>query len=82
MAIEREEVDYGIDPNLSEFDKSLAWLKEFIDDVEFDAWEKWGDCPWLGDGNPTKEEFLKHLDTVSDAGFYKERQKERQTNNQ
>tara|TARA_Y100000004_G_C8616139_1_gene286840 strand:- start:47 stop:250 length:204 start_codon:yes stop_codon:yes gene_type:complete len=63
MATEREEVDYGIDPNLSDFDKSLAWLKEFIDDVEFDAWEKWGDRPWLGDG--TKEEFLKHLDTVS-----------------
>jgi hypothetical protein len=74
MAIEREEVDYGIDPNLSDFNKSLTWLKEFIDDVEFDARTVCDDESesWLGDDNPTKEEFLLHLDTVSDEGFYKE----------
>ena len=53
-------------PPMTEFEKSLAWMKEFIDDVEDDAWEKWGDGPWLGAWcNPTKEDFLKHLAVVS-----------------
>ena len=52
-------------PPLTEFETSLSWMKEFIDDVEHDAWEKWGDGPWLGDNNPTKEDFLKHLAVVS-----------------
>ena len=53
---------------MTEFEKSLAWMKEFIDDVEHDARlvcedesERWlGACT-----NPTKEDFLKHLAVVS-----------------
>jgi hypothetical protein len=53
-------------PPPTEFDKSLAWLKDFIEEVKFDDWQKWGDGSWLGDGcNPTEEEYLKHLDVVS-----------------
>ena len=52
----------------TEFEKSLAWMKEFIDDVEDEARSVCEDESehWLGAwGNPTKEDFLKHLAVVS-----------------
>jgi hypothetical protein len=55
-------------PPMTEFEKSLAWMKEFIDDVEHDARLVCEDESesWLGSWtNPTKEDFLKHLAVVS-----------------
>ena len=55
-------------PPMTEFEKSLAWMKEFIDDVEDEARSVCEDESehWLGAwGNPTKEDFLKHLAVVS-----------------
>ena len=55
-------------PPMTEFEKSLAWMKEFIDDVEYEARSVCEDESehWLGAwGNPTKEDFLKHLAVVS-----------------
>lgn len=55
-------------PPMTEFEKSLAWMKEFIDDVEDEAQSVCEDESehWLGAwGNPTKEDFLKHLAVVS-----------------
>ena len=53
---------------MAEFEKSLAWMKEFLDDVEHDARSVCEDESesWLGSWtNPTKEDFLKHLAVVS-----------------
>ena len=51
---------------MTEFEKSLAWMKEFIDDVEDDAITPYVHDNWLGSfGNPTKEQFLHHLTIVS-----------------
>ena len=53
---------------MTEFEKSLAWMKEFIDDVEDDARVVFEDDSesWLGAWcNPTKEQFLHHLTIVS-----------------
>ena len=55
-------------PPMTEFEKSLAWMKEFIDDVEHDARSVCEDESerWLGAwGNPTKEQFLHNLTIVS-----------------
>tara|TARA_Y100000814_G_C12335304_1_gene402701 strand:+ start:922 stop:1329 length:408 start_codon:yes stop_codon:yes gene_type:complete len=55
-------------PPMTEFEKSLAWMKEFIDDVEDEARSVCEDESesWLGSWtNPTKEDFLKHLAVVS-----------------
>lgn len=53
---------------MTEFEKSLAWMKDFIDDVEDDARLVFEDDSesWLGAWcNPTKEQFLHHLTIVS-----------------